>query len=191
MGAMNDLNMSATNTFHERHAKLGMVILRLFPTIIQMILKGHITSKGLNAKYRNNNLHVPLTNSEIALLEQLPNTDNFTVGLCYKILRFEHLIDEPKCGLKSKPHDTELDIASDIQRMLCRTNELLIKETKDITQDYYIQFIKKVEGIVSRVDIYLEQNKCQALFQEMLLPLGQKKHNRMSARINKHTAHWR
>lgn len=163
-----------TTAFHERHAKLGIVILRLFPKIIQMILNENLTSKGLNTKYRNNNLHVPLTDAEIALLEQLPNTDMFTVGLCYKILRFEHLIDEPKCGWKSEPHDTELDIASDIQRMLCRTNELLIKETKYITQDYYIRFIKKVEGVVSRVDKYLEQNKCQALFQDTLLPLGQK-----------------
>ncbi|CAG2200457.1 unnamed protein product [Mytilus edulis] len=49
------------------------------------------------------------------LIEQLPTQICLLVGLCYKILRFEHLIDEPKCGWKSELHDTELDIASDIQ----------------------------------------------------------------------------
>ncbi|CAC5408973.1 unnamed protein product [Mytilus coruscus] len=165
--------MHATTThFHERHAKLGIVILRLFPKLLQMILKGNITPKGLNTKYRNKNLHVALTDAEIALLEQLPNTDQFTAGPCYKILRFEHLIDEPKCEWKSEPHDTELDIASDIQRMLCRTNELLSKETNNITKDYYTQFIKKVEGVVSRVDTYLEQDTCQTLYQEILVLMG-------------------
>lgn len=155
-----------TSTFKRRHEYLGSIVLRLLPKIMQTILKGHIIPKVLKMKYKTKKLKLALTDAEIALMEQLPNIDNFTVVLCCNILRYEQLVDDPKCDWINEPHDTEIEIADDIQRILCKINELLSKETKDITEYYYANFIKTLSEIVSRFDAYLEIETCHTLYQE-------------------------
>lgn len=156
-----------TSTFKKRHEYLGSVVLRLFPKIMQTILKGNIFPKVLKMKYETKKLNFALTDAEIALMEQLPKTDNFTVVLCYKILRYEQLVKDPNCDWVNEPHDTEIGIADDIQRILCKINDILSKETKDITEDYYANFMKTLSEIVSRFDAYLEQDTCHTLYQEL------------------------
>lgn len=136
-----------------RHEKLAKIVVQ-FRKIMQMILKENITPKGLKAKFTNKTLSVPLTDIEIALMEELPNINNFTVGLCYKILRLEKFIDEPKSKLPDT-RETKSEISYEINQIIDKRNNLIGQETNDITEEYYKTFTNEVKQIANRVDAYL------------------------------------
>ncbi|CAG2184702.1 unnamed protein product [Mytilus edulis] len=62
-------------------------------------------------------------------MEKLPNTDDFTIELCYKILRYENVLHEPSCKWGNVPHDTEVEIGDDVQRILNATNDVISNAT--------------------------------------------------------------
>lgn len=149
---------------NERHAKLGQMVLRLFPKIMQMVLKDNIKPTALKSKYRNRAIYVNLNESEQTLMENLPNIDDFTIQLCYKILRYEDLLDTPKCEWGGTPHDSDTEISDDVQRLLCATNEMLSKKSEVITEDYFNEFIDRVRRMITGFDRVLDGNKCELLF---------------------------
>ncbi|XP_071149102.1 uncharacterized protein [Mytilus edulis] len=151
----------------ERHAQLGVFVLRLFPTIVQLILKDNITPGKLKRMYLNKTLNTALTDTDIGLMKMLPNMDDFTIEICYKILRFENLIEEPKCKWGNIPHETELAIADDIQRILNASNEVITKTSEEITKNFRDSFDDNVKRIIERVDAYLNGDTCQRSYQNL------------------------
>ncbi|XP_076089018.1 uncharacterized protein LOC143059415 [Mytilus galloprovincialis] len=151
----------------ERHAQLGVFVLRLFPTIVQFILKDHITPGTLKRMYLNHTLNTKLTVTDIGLMKMLPNMDDFTIEICYKILRFENLIGEPKCKWGNIPHETEIAIADDIQRILNASNEVITKSSEEITKMFRDSYVDNVKRITGRVDAYLNGNTCQQSYQNL------------------------
>lgn len=105
--------MSATSI--ERLAKLGNIVLHLFPKLLQIILKTRIGPSGLHAKYQLKDIRIALSESEMHLMENLPNMDEFTIELCYKILRYENLMIGPSCKWGNVPNDREVEIGDDVQ----------------------------------------------------------------------------
>lgn len=151
-------------TSENRKDILGNLILKLFPKMMQLILKDYISPRGLRSKFLQKDIRTTLTKSEITLLEKLPKTDKFTVELCYKILRYENLMMEPKCKWGNIPHDTELEIADDIQRIINTTNDVISKQCDDITETYYNAIKQKTQNIAKRVDGYLHQDICLKMY---------------------------
>ncbi|VDI47975.1 Hypothetical predicted protein [Mytilus galloprovincialis] len=151
----------------ERHAKLGVFVLRLFPTIVQLILKDNITPGKLKRMFVNKTLNTVLTDTDVHLMKMLPNMDSFTIEICYKILRFENLIEEPKCKWGNIPHETEINIEDDIQRILNASNEVITKTSEEITQMFCDSFQDNVKRIINRVDEYLNGDTCQQSFQNL------------------------
>ncbi|CAC5383545.1 unnamed protein product [Mytilus coruscus] len=151
-------------TPEDRQARLGCVILKLFPTIMQSILKGYTNPRGLRVKFQLKDIRTTLTLSETSLMEHLPNIEDFTVELCYKILRYENLIIEPACKWGNIPHDTEVEISDDIQRIINLTNEVISKECGDISEIYYNEFLEKTKDVTKRVDGHLQQDTCFKVF---------------------------
>ncbi|XP_071150437.1 uncharacterized protein [Mytilus edulis] len=149
------------------HAQLGVFVLRLFPTIVQLILKDNITPGKLKRMFVDKTLNTALTNIDIGLLKTLPNMDNFTIEICYKILRFENLIGEPKCKWGNIPHETEIAIADDIQRILNASNEVITKTSREITKIFRDSFDDNVKRIIERVDAYLNGDTCQQSYQNL------------------------
>lgn len=149
----------------ERKAILGKFVLGLFPQVMQYILKAHISPRGLHVKYMRKNIHIAFTDSEISLMEKLPHLDEFTIDLCYKILRFEHLIYEPKCKWGNDPHNTEVEIADDIQRILNLTNEVIGKMSTELPNEYFEDFQKKTVEVLKRIDAYLCEDSCFRLYE--------------------------
>lgn len=149
----------------ERLARLGNIVKKLFPKVMQKILKECISPRGLQVKYQLNNIPTDFTDSEISLMEKLPNLNNFTTELCFKLLRFENLLHEPSCKWGNVPHDTEIEIGDDIQRILNATNDVISRKSDEISQLYYEEFQKRTQEVLKRVDNYLCQDISIQLYQ--------------------------
>ncbi|CAG2221676.1 unnamed protein product [Mytilus edulis] len=155
----------------QRRAQLGVFVLRLFPTIVQLILKYYIAPVRLKRMFLDKTLKKQLkkqlTDVDTGLMKMLPNMDDFTIEICYKILRFEELIKEPKCKWGNIPHETEIDIADDIQRIINASNEVITKKSEEITQIVHESFDANVKRIIERVDAYLYGDTCQQSYQNL------------------------
>ncbi|XP_076086394.1 uncharacterized protein LOC143057051 isoform X2 [Mytilus galloprovincialis] len=154
-----------SDIFKERHAKLGCMVLRLFPKVMQMILKDYITPKGLQKRFSKNDFRLVFTKNEVVLMENLPNIDDFTIEISYKILRFEfNMLDEPKCKWGNVPHDTEVEIGDDIQRLINATHSIIKINTEEVTAQYSEKMLKEIKCMVTRIDSYLEQDDLWNLY---------------------------
>ncbi|XP_063418373.1 uncharacterized protein LOC134701160 [Mytilus trossulus] len=147
-------------TFEERHAKLGCIVLRVLPKVMQTILKECMSPTCLQVKYRLHDIRIALKENETSLMEKLPNMDDFTIELCYKILRYENLMLEPSCKWGNAPNHKDIDIADDIQRLLIATNEIIVKKSEDVSEIYYEEFQTNLHAILYRVDTFLRQDTC-------------------------------
>ncbi|XP_052102934.1 uncharacterized protein LOC127736429 [Mytilus californianus] len=151
-------------TPEDRRAKLGCVILRLFPKVMQIILKEYISLRGLRGKFQLKDVRTAFTKKEISLMEQLPCIDDFTVELCYKILRYENVMPEPSCKWGNIPHDTEVEVADDIQRIINTINDVISKKCEDISEEFYDEYLKKIKDITKRIDGHLHHDTCIKLY---------------------------
>ncbi|XP_076086391.1 uncharacterized protein LOC143057050 isoform X2 [Mytilus galloprovincialis] len=151
--------------FKERHAKLGCMVLRLFPKVMQMILKDYVTPKGLQKRFSKNDFRLVFTENEVVLMEKLPKIDDFTIEISYKILRYEfNMLDEPKCKWGNVPHDTEVEIADDIQRLINATHSIIKINTEEVTAQYSEKILEEIKCMVTRIDSYLEQDDLRNLY---------------------------
>lgn len=157
--------MSDTST--DRLAKLGCMVLRLFPRIMQLTLKEYITAKGLKRKYSQKDFSFVLKASEFILMDRLPNMDDFTIEICYKILRFENMLNEPKCKWGNTPHDTEVEIADDIQRLINATNSIISISKENVTKHYTEKLLGEIKLFVTRIDSFLEQGTLKSLYNSL------------------------
>lgn len=156
-----------SNTYNERLAKLGCMVLQLFPKMMQLILKEYATPKGLKRKYSQKDFNFVLKANEVVLMDKLPNMDEFTIEICYKILRFENMLDEPKCKWGKVPNDTEIEIANDIQRLINATNSIISISVEDVTEDYTEKLLGKIKLMVARIDSFLEQDTLSRMFKRL------------------------
>ncbi|XP_071140272.1 uncharacterized protein [Mytilus edulis] len=154
-----------SDSYKERHAKLGCMVLRLFPQVMQIILRQYITPLGLKRKYEKNEYRFVLRENEIALMDKLPNMDDFTTEICYKILRFENMIDETKCKWGNVPHDdVEVEMTDDIQRIINATNLIVSIKPEEVTQNYSDKLLQNIELIVSRTDSFFKQDTLRSMY---------------------------
>lgn len=155
------------NISKDRRARLGNLILKLFPKVMQTVLKRRIYPRTLQVKYQENDIRTALTENEISLMEQLPNMSAFTIELCYKILRYEHLMLEPSCKWGNVPHDTQIEIADDVQRIITSTNEVICKISEEIPEKYYEDFQRNTQETLRRIDKYFQQTTCMRIYEEI------------------------
>lgn len=144
------------------------VVLVLFPKMMQLLLQSFITPRGLLNKYNNRDLKVALTDTEKSIMEKLPQMTEFTIELCYKILRFEHLVPEPSSQWQILTDEDHQDITDDIKRIVFDTNDIFNKLGEDILNTSYETLKVKVEGIVSRIDSYLGQELCKQCYEKVI-----------------------
>lgn len=135
---------------------------------MQLLLQNLITPRGLRNKYNNRDLKLNLTESEKSEMEKLPKMTDFTIELCYKIIRFENLVPEPSSQWEILPDENHQEITDDIKRIVFITNDVFNKLGEDVSDKSYETFKAKVEGIVARIDSYLEQESCKHCFEEVI-----------------------
>ncbi|VDH97489.1 Hypothetical predicted protein [Mytilus galloprovincialis] len=156
-----------SDLFKHRHAKLGCMVLRLFPKVMQKILEHYVNPPWLKRKYSNQDFHFVFTEKEIIVMDKLPNMDEFTIEICYKILRFENILDAPKCKWGNVPHDTEVEIADDIQRLINATNSIIIINSEEVTEHYAEKLLEEIKLFVTRIDSYLEQDTLGSIYKSL------------------------
>ncbi|VDI17289.1 Hypothetical predicted protein [Mytilus galloprovincialis] len=151
----------------ERQARLCNIVQKIFPKVMQKIFKESVSPRGLQVKYQRKHIPIDLTENEISLMEKLPNIDDFTIELCYKILRYENVLHEPSCKWGNVPHDTEVAIGDDVQRILNATNDVISRKSEEISELYYEEFHKRTQDVLKRVDNYLCQDTSIQLYQTL------------------------
>ncbi|CAC5406360.1 unnamed protein product [Mytilus coruscus] len=149
----------------ERQARLCNIVKKLFPKVMQQIFKECVSPRGLQGKYKQKFITIDFTENEISLMEKLPNIDDFTIELCYKILRYENVLHEPSCKWGNVPQDTEVEIGDDVQRILNATNDVISRKSEEISELYYEEFHNRTHQVLKRVDEYLCQDTCSQLYQ--------------------------
>ncbi|CAC5413888.1 unnamed protein product [Mytilus coruscus] len=153
--------------FKDRHAKLGCMVLRLFPKVMQTILEHYVNPPWLKRKYLKQDFRFVFTDKEIVLMDKLPNMDEFTIELCYKILRSENMLDEPKCKWGNVPHDTEIEIADDIQRLINATRSIIGIKSEAVSERYSEELIEEIKLIVTRIDCYLKLDTFEIMYNNL------------------------
>ncbi|CAC5390121.1 unnamed protein product [Mytilus coruscus] len=145
------------------------IVLILFPKMMQLLLQNLITPRGLLNKYNNRDLKVNLTETERSVMEKLPKMTEFTIELCYKIIRFENLVPEPSSQWEILPREDHKEITDDIKRIVFNTNDVINKQGNDVLNTSYETFKGNVKGIVTRIDLYLGIESCQQCYKEVIL----------------------
>ncbi|XP_052083052.1 uncharacterized protein LOC127720501 isoform X2 [Mytilus californianus] len=153
-----------SDSFKDRHAKLGCMVLRLFPQVMQMILRYYVTPHWLKRKYLQQDYRFVFMENEIVLMDKLPNMDEFTIEICYKILRSENMLDEPKCKWGNVPHDVEVEIADDIQRLINATNSITSLKPEEVTNSYSEKLLQDIKLIVTRMDSFFKQDTLRRMY---------------------------
>ncbi|XP_052067787.1 uncharacterized protein LOC127707295 [Mytilus californianus] len=156
-----------SDIYRDRHAKLGCMVLKLFPKFMQMILKYYETPPGLKQKYLKQHFCFVFTEKEIDLMDKLPNMNEFTIELCYKILRSENRLDEPKCKWGNVPHVTEVEISDDIQRLINATNSIKNIKSQELTEKYLAQLLEEIRLIATRGDSFLQQDTLESMYNSL------------------------
>lgn len=149
----------AISTALEIHAKIAFIVLTYFPKIMQSLLTFHIGPVGLQNRYRKHALKCILTPAEHSLMNKLPRVEDFTVDLCFKILRSEDLISVPTKNLGILPQHGHFTVADDIQRVIKSANDVIDEDPNTFTKNGYIKFLYKTENLFGRVNTFLGENK--------------------------------
>lgn len=153
-----------SNSYKDRHAKLGCMVLRLFPQVMQMILIQYFTPQWLQRKYTKKEYRFVFRANEIAVMDKLPNVDDFTIELCYKILISENMLDEPKCKWGNVPHEVEVEMTDDIQRLINATNSIVSIKSEEVTQNYSDKLLQNIKLIVTRTDSCFKQDTLRSMY---------------------------
>lgn len=150
-----------------RRAKLGCFVTKVFPKTMQSVLVSNIRETALQSKYQQDDLKIGLTYEEKKLMDELPKIENFTSELCFKILRFEKLIPEPKGKWGNIPERGNVTIADDIQRIIFASNDVISIPIAEFTEDFYCKFLYKTEPILVRIDKFLREGVCHNYYKEI------------------------
>ncbi|XP_071122060.1 uncharacterized protein [Mytilus edulis] len=153
-------------SFDQRKVWVLNVVFVLFPKLMRLLLQSFITPRGLLNKYNNSDMKFVLTEKEKSEMEKLPKMAEFTIELCYKILRFEKLVPKPSSQWEVPPEKDHQEITDDIKRIVFDTNDVLHKLGEDVSNTSYETFKGRVEEIVARIDSYLSIESCKHWYEE-------------------------
>ncbi|CAG2236465.1 ERBB4 [Mytilus edulis] len=146
-----------------RCAKCSMVVLEVFPMIMQNLMahtgtqaKTLYTAIMRNAPFRRN-----LNKSELDMVDTL-QTDEYTkidVSLSYKIIVnfFQLSIPPPSRQWGAKPIDTEIGIGEDIERIRRERNSFVHRVNANISEALFDNFFVTFIEVGERIDVYLNK----------------------------------
>ncbi|CAG2211627.1 unnamed protein product [Mytilus edulis] len=88
-------------------------------------------------------------------MEKLPTMTDLQSNYVIKIIRFESLVPEPSSQWDVLPDEHHKEITDEIKRIIFTTNDVL-HMGENVSNTSYETFKGKVEGIVARIDSYLD-----------------------------------
>lgn len=158
-----DATMNMTTLDKNRCAKCSMVILEVFPKMMQDLMRH--TGFGAKVLYKrilkNDPFRKKLNNSELRMVDTL-DTDEYTkidVSLSYKIIVtfFQLFISPPSRGWNANPKDEEKGIGEDIERIRRERNSFVHRVNAVISEPLFDNFFEKFIIVGERIDAYLKK----------------------------------
>ncbi|CAC5369860.1 unnamed protein product [Mytilus coruscus] len=152
-----------TSVDKNRCAKCSMVVLEVFPMIMQdlMAQTGTQAKSLYNAIMRNAPFKRKLNKSELDMVDTL-QTDEYTkidVSLSYKIIVnfFQLSIPPPSRQWGANPIDTEIGIGEDIERIRRERNRFVHRVNANISEPTFETFFVTFIEVGKRIDAYLKK----------------------------------
>jgi hypothetical protein len=100
------------------HAVLGRITVTVLPKMCQKILESIISADNLYCSFKKrNDLKIILVEEELAIITMMVSNGykDFTLQLCYKILRHEQWVGTPRQNWGNVPLHTDINISDDIE----------------------------------------------------------------------------
>ena len=145
----------------EMHAVLGRITVTVLPKMCQQILESIISADHFCCSFKKrNDLKIILVEEELAIITMMVSNGykDFTVQLCYKILRHEQWVGTPRQNWGNVPLHTDINISDDIERIRLSRNKIVSMETKSLDKTTFLTLIDEFREIAKRVDFYLKKD---------------------------------
>ena len=167
---MHTINEGRTN-----YARLGLVIVDIFPNILRELMHSIILPEDLYQRIQKQHNKKPsvfdnMTREERVSLNTLTNRtyNNIDFTLLYKLMRSVSILDDPKQGWGKQPTNTDVTISDDVERLRFARNKIVHRIKADINSiemsDYFSNFV----NITQRIDTNLGKLPDQGFAREVL-----------------------
>ena len=167
---MHTINQGRTN-----YARLGLVIVDIFPNILREIMRSIILPEGLCRQIRKQHKKKPsvfdkMTHEERVSLKTLTNRtyDNIDFTLLYKLIRSFSILDDPKEGWGKQPTNTDVTISDDVERLRFARNKIVHRIKADINLIEMNDYFSNIVNITQRIDTHLGKLPDQGFTREVL-----------------------
>ena len=167
---MHTINQGRTN-----YARLGLVIVDIFPNILREIMRSIILPEGLHRQIKKQNkkktsVFDKMTRDERVSLKTLINStyDNIDFTLLYKLMRSFSILDDPKQGWGKQPTNTDVTISDDVERLRFARNKIVHRIKADIDSIEMSDYFSNIVKITQRIDKNLGKLPDQGFAREVL-----------------------
>jgi hypothetical protein len=164
------INQGRTN-----YARLGLVIVDIFPNILREIMRSIILPEGLHRQIKKQNkkktsVFDKMTRDERVSLKTLINStyDNIDFTLLYKLMRSFSILDDPKQGWGKQPTNTDVTISDDVERLRFARNKIVHRIKADIDSIEMSDYFSNIVKITQRIDKNLGKLPDQGFAREVL-----------------------
>ena len=167
---MHTINQGRTN-----YARLGLVVVDIFPNILREIMRSNILPEVLYRqirKQRKNNPSVfdKMTHEELVSLNTLINKtyNNIDFSTLYKLMRSFSILDDPKQGWGKNPTNTDVTISDEVERLRFARNKIVHRIKADIDLIEMSDYFSNIVNITQRIDTNLGKLPDQGFAREVL-----------------------
>lgn len=167
---MHTINQGRTN-----YARLGLVVVDIFPNILREILRSNIAPEVLYRHIRKQQKNNPsvfnrMTHEERVRLNTLTNRtyDNIDFITMYKLMRSFSLLDDPTQGWGKQPTNADVTISDDVERLRIVRNKIVHRIKADIDLIEMNDYFSNIVHITQRIDTYLGKLPAQGFDREIL-----------------------
>ena len=167
---MHTINQGRTN-----YARLGLVVVNIFPNILREIMRNIILPESLYRQIRKQHkkklsVFDKMTDEERASLNTLINGtyDNIDFTLLYKWIRSLSILDDPTQGWGKQPTNTDVTISDDVERLRFARNKIVHRIKADIDLTEMNDYFSNIVNIAQRIDTNLGKLPDQGFAREIL-----------------------
>jgi len=164
------INQGRTN-----YARLGLVVVDIFPNILREIMRSNIAPEVLYRHIRKQQKNNPsvfdkMTHEERVNLNTLTNRtyDNIDFITLYKLMRSLSLLDDPTQGWGKQPTNADVTISDDVERLRIARNKIVHRIKADIDLIEMSDYFSNIVNITQRIDTYLGKLPDQGFAREVL-----------------------
>lgn len=135
------------------HVTAMMVVLKVFPKIMKEMVCNDAPPQIVLMQIKNNKNFQDKHMTKTKMIS-LANTgyDNLDISSLYHIIRSFHLLPEPNQGWGKPPLPEDINKQDDVERMKNLRNDIVHRQTGDLSESERTDFFKQSLEIAKRMD---------------------------------------